>query len=89
MLFMATAFGKIEPKYGACPWCYPKTCSKISAQMLSKQNSIFYIIYFKLAPFALCRLFGEIDSRIPVKFLNFSPVKNYKIADNLATTGAR
>jgi hypothetical protein len=61
MLFMATAFGKIEPKYGAYPWCYPKTCSKISAQMLAKHNSIFYIVYFIMA--TLCILVGEIDSR--------------------------
>jgi hypothetical protein len=40
----------------------PKTCSKISAERLAKQKSIFCAIYFKLASCAFCKFVSEIDT---------------------------
>jgi hypothetical protein len=51
MLLMVTAFGKKVPKYDAPhKSCSLKYAAKISAEMLVKQNGIFYAIYFALMP---------------------------------------
>jgi hypothetical protein len=42
MFLMATILGKNAPKYGVqCKSCRLKICSKISAEILAKQNSHF------------------------------------------------
>jgi hypothetical protein len=55
--FLVTFCGKIEPKYGARhKGCKPKTCSKISAQMLVKQDSTFCAIYLMLAQLRIAQI---------------------------------
>jgi len=55
---MATASGKNVPKYGAQhKMPQPKMCSKISAEMLTKQNIIFSAIYFTLALLRISQIY--------------------------------
>ncbi len=56
---MVTAFGKKAPKHGAPhKHCTLKYAAKISSEMLVKQNCIFFVIHFMLAPLRIGQI-GE------------------------------
>ncbi len=53
---MARAFVKNVPNYCSGANAVAKKCTKISAEMLVKQNSIFSVIYFMLAPLRIAQI---------------------------------
>jgi hypothetical protein len=56
MLLMARPFVKNVPNYCSGANAVAKKCTKISAEMLVKQNSIFSAIYFMLAPLRIAQI---------------------------------